>query len=152
MLIKLIMLVLILGPAIWSLMYSIKEEASPFWAICSAVCCGLVGLFCYGLIGWMAIISVQTDETVAVFEPGTYRLNANNNLITTPDGKSIKAVFEDSNTPLTESDLEILESGINGGAVRVRLTVRKANECHWLPDLFLDETDRFLYAEYAYED
>ena len=147
----LIMLVLILGPAIWGLIYAIKEDTSPFGAICSAVCCGLVGLFCYGLIGWLAISSVQTDETVAVFEPGTYRLNANK-VITTPDGKSLKVAFYDRNTPLTESDLEILEPGINGGAVRVRLTVRKATEYHWFSDLFLDETDRFLYAEYAYED
>ena len=147
----LIMLVLILGPAIWGLIYAIKEDTSPFGAICSAVCCGLVGLFCYGLIGWLAISSVQTDETVAVFEPGTYRLNANK-VITTPDGKSLKVAFDDRNTPLTESDLEILEPGINGGAVRVRLTVRKATEYHWFSDLFLDETDRFLYAEYAYED
>lgn len=147
-----IMLILILGPAIWGLIYATKEDASPFWAICSAVCCGLVGLFCYGLIGWLAISSVQTDETVAVFEPGTYRLNANKGLITTPDGKSIKAAFEDRNTPLTESNLETLEPGINGGAVRVRLTVRKATKYHWFQDLFLDETDRFLYAEYAYGD
>ena len=146
------MLLLILGPAVWGLIYAIREESHPFGAICSAVCCGLVGLFCYGLIGWLAISSVQTDETVAVFEPGTYRLNAQKGIIKTPDGKSVKAAFDDRDTPLTESDLEILEPGINGGAVRVRLTVRKVNEYHWLPDLFLDETDRFLYAEYAYED
>lgn len=148
----LIMLALILGPAIWGLIYAIKEGASPFGAICSGVCCGLVGLFCYGLIGWLAISSVQTDETVAVFEPGTYRLNADKGIITTPDGKSVKAAFDDRDTPLTESDLETLEPGINGGAVRVRLTVRKATKYHWFPDLFLDDTDRFLYAEYAYED
>lgn len=148
----LIMLILVLGPVIWGLIYAIKEEESPFGAIVSAVCCGLVGLFCYGLIGWLAISSVQTDETVAVFEPGTYKLNADKGIITTPDGKRVKAAFDDRDTPLTESDLEILEPGINGGAVRVRLTVRKVNEGHWFPDLFLDETDRFLYAEYAYED
>ena len=148
----LIMLILVLGPVIWGLIYAIKEEESPFGAIGSAVCCGLVGLFCYGLIGWLAISSVQTDETVAVFEPGTYKLNADKGIITTPDGKRVKAAFDDRDTPLTESDLEILEPGINGGAVRVRLTVRKVNEGHWFPDLFLDETDRFLYAEYAYED
>ena len=148
----LIMLILVLGPAIWGLIYAIKKDATPFGALCLSVCCGLVGLFVYGLIGWLAIISVQTDETVAVFEPGTYRLNANKGLITTPDGKSVKAAFEDRDTPLYESDLEILEPGINGGAVRVRLTVRKATKYHWFPDLFLDETDRFLYAEYAYED
>ena len=147
----LIMLVLILGPAIWGLIYAIKEDASPFGALFSAVGCGLTGLFVYGLIGWLAISSVQTDETVAVFEPGTYRLNANK-VITTPDGKSLKVAFDDRNTPLTESDLEILEPGINGGAVRVRLTIRKTNGYHWFPGLFLDETDRFLYAEYVYED
>lgn len=147
----LIMLVLILGPAIWGLIYAIKEDASPFEAICSIVCCGLAGLFCYGLIGWLAISSVQTDETVAVFEPGTYRLNASKGIITTPDGKRVKVAFDDRDTPLTESDLEILEPGINGGAVQVRLTVRKTNGYHWFHGLFLDETDRFLYAEYAYE-
>lgn len=148
----LIILILVLGPAIWGLIYAIKEDATPFGSICSAVCCGLIGLFSYGLIGWLAISSVQTDETVAVFEPGTYRLNADKGIITTPDGKSVKAAFDDRDTPLTESDLEILEPGINGGAVRVRLTVRKVNKYHWFPDQFLDETDRFLYAEYAYED
>lgn len=148
----LIILILVLGPAIWGLIYAVKEDASPFGAICSAVCCGFVGLFVYGLIGWLAISSVQTDETVAVFEPGTYKLNADKGIITTPNGKIVKAAFDDRNTPLSESDLEILEPGINGGAVRVRLTVRKVTEYHWFPDLFLDETDRFLYAEYAYED
>lgn len=147
-----IMLILVLVPAIWGLIYAIKEGESPFVALCSAVCSGLVGLFVYGLIGWLTISSVQTDETVAVFEPGTYKLNADTGIITTPDGKRIKAAFEDRDTPLNESDLETLEPGINGGAVKVRLTVRKATEYHWFPDLFLDETDRFLYAEYAYGD
>lgn len=146
------MLVLILGPAVWGLIYAIREEEHPFAALCSAVCCGLVGLFCYGLIGWLVISSVQTDDTVAVFEPGTYKLNAAKGIITTPDGKRVKAAFDDRDTPLTESDLEVLEPGINGGSVKVRLTVRKANEYHWFQDLFLDETDRFLYAEYAYGD
>ena len=144
------MLVLILGPAVWGLIYAIREESHPFAALCSAVGCGLVGLFCYGLIGWLVISSVQTDDTVAVFEPGTYQLNANKGIITTPDGKSVKAAFDDPNTPLDEDALEILEPGINNGSVKVRLTVRKVNEYHWLQDLFLDETDRFLYAEYAY--
>lgn len=148
----LIMLALILGPAVWGLIYAIREEAHPFAALCSAVGCGLVGLFAYGLLGMLAIASVKTVETVAVFEPGTYQLNADKGIITTPDGKSVKAAFDDRDTPLDENDLEILEPGINGGAVRVRLTVRKATEYHWFPDLFLDETDRFLYAEYAYED
>lgn len=148
----LIMLALILGPAVWGLIYAIREEAHPFAALCSAVGCGLVGLFAYGLLGMLAISSVKTVETVAVFEPGTYQLNADKGIITTPDGKSVKAAFDDRDTPLDENDLEILEPGINGGAVRVRLTVRKATEYHWFPDLFLDETDRFLYAEYAYED
>ena len=148
----LIMLILVLGPAIWGLIYAVKEDASPFGALCSAVCCGLVGLFVYGLIGWLAISSVQTDETVAVFEPGTYKLNADKGIITTPDGKSVKAAFDDPDTPLDEDDLEILEPGINNGSVKVRLTVRKATEYHWFQDLFLDETDRFLYAEYAYGD
>ena len=48
--------------------------------------------------------------------------------------------------------MEILEQGINNGAVKVRLTVRKVDEYHWFQGLFLDETDRFLYAEYAYGD
>ena len=78
-------------------------------------------------------------------------LQCRRKLTTTPDGKSVKVAFDDRDTPLTESDLEILEPGINGGAVRVRLTVRKTNGYHWFPGLFLDETDRFLYAEYAYE-
>lgn len=145
-------LVLILGPAVWGLIYAIREEWHPFEALISAVACGLVGLFAYGLIGWFAISSVQTDETVAVFEPGTYTLNANKGIITTPDGKSLKAAFDDRDTPLNESDLERLEPGINGGAVQVRLTVRKATKYHWFQGQFLDETDRFLYAEYAYGD
>ena len=148
----LIMLILVLVPAIWGLIFAVKEDETPFVALCSAVCCGLVGLFVYGLISWLAISSVQTDETVAVFEPGTYKLNANKGIITTPDGKSLKAAFDDPDTPLYEDDLEILEQGINNGAVKVRLTVRKVNEYHWFQGLFLDETDRFLYAEYAYGD
>lgn len=148
----LIMLALILGPAVWGLTYAIREETHPFAALCSAVGCGLVGVFVYGLIGMLAIASVNTSETVAVFEPGTYQLNANKGIITTPDGKSVKVAFDDPDTPLDEDDLEILEPGINNGSVKVRLTVRKVNEYHWFQDLFLDETDRFLYAEYAYGD
>lgn len=146
------MLALILGPAVWGLLYAIREEVHPFAALCSAVGCGLVGLFAYGLLGMLAIASVKTVETVAVFEPGTYQLNADKGIITTPDGKSLKAAFDDPNTPLDEDDLEILEPGINNGSVKVRLTVRKVNEYHWFQDLFLDDTDRFLYAEYAYGD
>ena len=148
----LIMLALILGPAVWGLTYAIREEEHPFAALCSAVCCGLVGVFVYGLLGMLAIASVKTSETVAVFEPGTYHLNANKGIITPPDGKSLKAAFDDPDTPLDEDDLEILEPGINNGSVKVKLTVRKVNEYHWFQDLFLDETDRFLYAEYAYGD
>ena len=66
-------LALILGPAVWGLIYALREEAQPFVALCSAVGCGLVGLFVYGLLGMLAIASVKTVETVAVFEPGTYR-------------------------------------------------------------------------------
>lgn len=146
------MLVLILGPAVWGLLYAIREESHPFAALCSAVGCGLVGLFAYGLLGMLAIASVKTVETVAVFEPGTYQLNADKGIITTPDGKSLKAAFDDPDTPLDEDALETLEPGINNGSVKVRLTVRKVNEYHWFQDLFLDETDRFLYAEYAYGD
>ena len=145
-------LALILGPAVWGLIYALREEAQPFVALCSAVGCGLVGLFVYGLLGMLAIASVKMVETVAVFEPGTYQLNANKGIITTPDGKSLKAAFDDPDTPLNEDDLEILEPGINNGSVKVRLTVRKVNEYHWFQDLFLDDTDRFLYAEYAYGD
>ena len=148
----LILLALILGPAVWVLIYAIREEIHPFAAFCSAVGCGLVGVFAYGLIGMLAIASVKTSETVAVFEPGTYQLNADKGIITTPDGKSLKAAFDDPDTPLDEDALEILEPGINNGSVKVRLTVRKVNEYHWFQDLFLDETDRFLYAEYAYGD
>ena len=146
------MLVLILGPAVWGLIYALREEEHPFVALCSAVVCGLVGLFVYGLLGMLVISSVNTSETVAVFEPGTYQLNANKGIITTPDGKSLKVAFDDPDTPLDEDALEILEPGINNGPVKVRLTVRKVNEYHWFQDLFLDETDRFLYAEYAYGD
>ena len=146
------MLTLILVPAVWGLIYDIREESHPFAALGSAVGCGLVGLFVYGVLGLLAICSVNADETVAVFEPGTYQLNADKDIITTPDGKSLKAAFDDPNTPLDENDLEILEPGINNGSVKVKLTVRKTNEYHWFQDLFLDETDRFLYAEYAYGD
>ena len=146
------MLVLILGPAVWGFIYDLREEAQPFAALCSAVCCGLVGFFAYALLGMLAISSVKTEETVAVFEPGTYQLNADKDIITTPDGKSLKAAFDDPNTTLDEDDLEILEPGINNGSVKVKLTVRKVKEYHWFQDLFLDDTDRFLYAEYAYGD
>ena len=146
------MIAMILGPATWGLLYAIREESHPFASLCSVVGCGLVGLFAYGLLGILAIASVKTVETVAVFDPGTYQLNADKGIITTPDGKRVKAAFDDPDTPLDEDALEILEPGINNGSVKVRLTVRKTNEYHWFQDLFLDKTDRFLYAEYAYGD